>query len=287
MPGGHLLARAGHRHGGGGPGGAGGVAEVGDRRAPADRPRRAQRGRRLEGPDLPQVPRRPARVRRGGEADARRRDRGDGGPAQPARRAGPADRGDDVGGAADGVAACPELHDDSCRRAYPYAELSPRAARQRARHARRALPLRRVRRAAAAHRVGPGGGHDQGPARGAAAGGDERRHDPRPRALRRAPARRPPRRGARRGDGLRGAARPDVPARRLDLADRGDHPRPGDRDPRSRRARRRAVLEGRRRGTAGGAGQGDRRVLALGGGPRACTSCWRTTTWTSARRPTW
>ena len=59
----------------------------------------------------------------------------------------------------------------------------------------------------------------------------QRRHDPRPRPLRRPPARRAPGRRARRGDGLRGAARPDLPARRQHLADRGDHPRPGDRHP--------------------------------------------------------
>ena len=43
----------------------------------------------------------------------------------------------------------------------------------------------------------------------------ERRDDPRPRPVQRHAARRPPRRRARRGDGLRGARRPDVPARRV------------------------------------------------------------------------
>ena len=64
-------------------------------------------------------------------------------------------------------------------------------------------------------------------------------HDPRPRPLRRPPARRPPGRRARRGDGLRGAPGPDLPARRDHLADRGDHPRPGDRHPGARGARAR------------------------------------------------
>ena len=59
----------------------------------------------------------------------------------------------------------------------------------------------------------------------------QRRHDPRPRPLRRPPSRRPPGRRARRGDGLRGPPGPDLPARRDDLADRGHHPRPGDRHP--------------------------------------------------------
>ena len=45
---------------------------------------------------------------------------------------------------------------------------------------------------------------------------------------------------ARRGDGLRGPARADLPARRLDLADRGNHPRPGDRHAGLGRARRRS-----------------------------------------------
>ena len=57
--------------------------------------------------------------------------------------------------------------------------------------------------------------------------GHQRRDDPRPRAVRRPPRRRRrPGRRARRGDGLRGARRSDVHARRLHLADRGDHARP-------------------------------------------------------------
>ena len=284
LPGGHLLARARHRHGRRGPGAPGGVAEVGDRRAAAHRARRPRRRRGLEGPHLPQVPRRPARVRGGREAHARRRDRADRGAAQPARRARPADRGDDrpergrvarAGAARAGPARL------SLRRAVA------RAARQRARHARRPLPLGGVRRAAAADRLGPGRGHDPRAQGRAPARGDQRRHDPRPRALRRAPARRPARGRARRGDGLRGAPRPDLPARRLDLADRGDHPRPGDRHARARGARGGAVLARRRGRPAGRAGPGDRRVLARGGRPRARRS-WRTsTTSTSAPRRTW
>ena len=52
-----------HRHGRRRPRAAGRVAEVGHRRAAADRPCRPQRRRDLEGPHLPEVPRRPARVR--------------------------------------------------------------------------------------------------------------------------------------------------------------------------------------------------------------------------------
>ncbi len=77
---------------------------------------------------------------------------------------------------------------------------------QRARPAGRPLPLRRVRRAAAPPRVGPRHGTARGRRGRAAPGRDQRRHHPRPRALRRVPARPgpgPPGRRARRGDGLR------------------------------------------------------------------------------------
>ena len=99
-------------------------------------------------------------------------------------------------------------------RTHSYAELSRAAAGERARHARRALPVAGVRRAARADRLGPRRRHDP-PAQGRAPARDhQRRHDPRPRPVQRHAARRPPRRRARRGDGLRGARGPDVPARR-------------------------------------------------------------------------
>ena len=56
--------------------------------------------------------------------------------------------------------------------------------------------------------------------------------------------RRRPRRRARRGDGLRGAPGPDLHARRLDVADRGDHPRPRHRLAGSGHAGHGSVLEG-------------------------------------------
>ena len=92
LPGGHLVARARHRHGRGGPRDPGRVAEVGHRRAPAHRPRGPRRRRRLARAHLPEVPRRPARVRGRRQAHARRRHRADRRAAQPARRARPADR---------------------------------------------------------------------------------------------------------------------------------------------------------------------------------------------------
>ena len=101
------------------------------------------------------------------------------------------------------------------------------------------------------------------------AGRHQRRHDPRPRPLRCPPARRAPGRRARRGDGLRGAPGPDLPARRHHLADRGNHPRPGDRHPGPRRPRRRPLLARRRDRPPGRARPGDRRLLARGGRARA------------------
>ena len=59
--------------------------------------------------------------------------------------------------------------------------------------------------------------------------------------------RRRARRRARRGDGVRGARGADVRARRVDVADRGHHARPGARLSGSGRAGHRAVLEGRGR----------------------------------------
>ena len=181
VPGGDVVIGARHRHGRDRPRAAGRVAEVGHRGAAADRPRRPQRRRHVEGPDLPQVPCRPPGVRGGRAAHARGEDRDDGRPAQPARRAGAADRRDGgvgrgrraVGRRAGGAAGA-HLH---VRRALA------RAARERARHARRPLPERGVRGAAAADRLGPRGGDDpraQGLAR---ARHHQRGHDPRPRPV--------------------------------------------------------------------------------------------------------
>ena len=261
VPGGDLVAGARHRHGRGRPRPAGRVAEVGHRRAAADRPRRPQRRRDLEGPHLPEVPRRPARVRGRRQADARGADRDHGRAAQPARRARAADRGD---GRLDRVAE--RRRPPRARVAHPHLRRAvARPARERARHARRALPVGGVRRAAAPDRVGSRGGDDPRPQGLARAGDHQRGHDPRPRAVQREPARRPAGRRARRGDGLRGAAGPGLPARRDVVADRGDHPRPRGRDAGAGRAGRGAVLEGRQRRAAARARRGDRRVLALGG----------------------
>ena len=135
-----------------------------------------------------------------------------------------------------------------------------------ARHAGGPLPERGVRGAAAADRVGPGARRAQRAARRAAARGDQRRHHPRPRAVRRLPGRqrdrpsdvpvdaersggdgpgRQARRRARRGDGLRVAGRRHVHARLQHVAHRRHHARPRAGD-----ARRPGVPGGCRSGRA-------------------------------------
>ena len=214
VPGGHEQPRARHRHGRRGPRAAGRVAEVGHRRAAADRPRRPQRRRHVEGPHLPEVPGRPAGVRGGRPAHARGQDRDDCRAAQSAGRARPADRGDGRDRRGRAARRRPARRDARAHVHVRGAEPSP--ARERAGHAGRPLPVRGVRRAAAADRVGPRE-RDDPRAQGLARARDhERRHDPGPRAVLREPAGRPPRRRAGRGDGLRGAPRPGLPARRLD-----------------------------------------------------------------------
>ena len=240
-----LQPRARDRHGRRRPRDPGREPEVGRARPAAGRPRRSRARLDLEGPHLPQVPRRSARVGGRREGDARRRDRGDADPAQPARRARAADRRDRRRGGDRGRGAAHARP----RRLSVLRPLAA-AARERARHARGPLPVGRVRRAAAADRLGSHGRRHPRAHGRAAARRHERGHDPRPRSLRRPPRRRRrPRGRARRGDGLRGAAGADVHARRLDLADRGDHARPGDRLACARRSRRRS-RSGRARASA-------------------------------------
>ena len=203
--------------------------------------------RRLEGPHLPEVPRRPARVARSSRgrcaaARSRRRasratrstcSRSRSSRSRPTRRS--------------PSTTCTS----SCAARIPFAELSRTQLENVLDMLAGRYPSRRVRRAAAAHRLGPHRRHDPRPRGRAPARGHERRHDPRPRPVRRLPRRRRrPRGRARRGDGLRGARGPDVPARRVDLADRGDHARPRDRLAGARAARARC-RSGRARASAG------------------------------------
>ena len=132
---------------------------------------------------------------------------------------------------------------DAVRGAAPYAELEPARLRGRARHAVGPLSLGRVRRAAAARHVGSRQRHRRRAPGRQARRHRQRRHDSRSRPLRRVPARRRARsrarRRARRRDGVRGARRRDVPARRVDVAHRADHARPRDRVARARASRAR------------------------------------------------
>ena len=134
----------------------------------------------------------------------------------------------------------------------PQRAVRPAAAlgvRRDPRPAQRPLPERRVRRAAAAHRLGPGHRHAHRAAR-APSGSRSPAAAPSPTAGCSASswsgrgARQAGRR-ARRGDGLRVPGRRRVRARRHQLADRGHHPRPGAGLPGAGRARAAAVLEGR------------------------------------------
>ena len=149
-------------------------------------------------------------------------------------------------------------------RAAPYRRVEPARIRGRARHAVGPLSVGRVRRAAAARHLGPGQRPRGGPPGRQADGHRQRRHDSRSRPLRRVPARRRARSRARRRagrrDGVRGARRRDVPARRVDLAHRADHPRSRDRVTGARRTGQDAVLEGRSRRASNRAGHRDRQA---------------------------
>ena len=199
----HLVARARHRHGRGRPRRPGRVAEVGRARPAADRPRRPRARRRLARADLPEVPRRPARVRGRRAAHARRRDRGD--------AASRATRSTCSRSRSSRSAPTSEWHVDDLHDARP--PRLPVLATSRARSSRTCSTCSpaatRPTSSPSCGRASSGtapAGVIRGRSGRAAAGGHERRHDPRPRPVRRVPRRRRrPRRRARRGDGLRGA----------------------------------------------------------------------------------
>ena len=161
-PGRDVVARARHRHGRDRSGRADRGAAVGGERPAAHRPRRTPGRRRQRRPDLPEVPRRPGRLRRRGAQHARRPGRGDALSAQSARRAGAADRRHRGDGRLAGRRA---VRDGAAGRALRRPR--SRRLRGRPRHAGRPLPVRRVRRAAAAHHLGSraphGGRHAKAP----------------------------------------------------------------------------------------------------------------------------
>jgi ATP-dependent helicase Lhr and Lhr-like helicase len=250
----HVVARARHRHGRGRPRDPGRVA--GSVAAACSASGAPGTGRRAEqGQDLPEAPWRPHRGGGRRAPDARRRDRALPLPRNPldvlaqqivAHTAPPA------------TGRSPSWPRSSAVRQLPRADR--RAARQRARPARRPLPERGVQRAAP--RIVWDRVNDVIRARDGrqAARGHQRRHDPRPRAVRRVPPRRHPGRRARRGDGLREPAGRDVRARRVHLADRGHLLRTGHRHPGPGRARQDAVLARRPPGPAARARSRARRV---------------------------
>ena len=261
-PGGHVVARARHRHGRRRPRGAGRVTRQRVVGAAAHRARRPPGGRAEPGQAVPQAPRRPGRGRGRGEADAGRAHRAHPLPPQPPRRAVPADRRHVRAGRVAGrrpgpdPAAQRQLRRPSATRcSTPASTCSPGATRPRssASCARAssgtAPPGRRWRR-----RAWPG--------RRAAARRHQPRHHPRPRPVRRVPPRRHAGRRARRGDGVRVAGGRDVPARRVDVAHRGDHLRAGHRHAGARPARQDAVLARRGAGPAARARPGHRPVRA-------------------------
>ena len=138
---------------------------------------------------------------------------------------------------------------DAVRGAAPYAELSRRVFDGVLDMLSGRYPSDEFAELQAARHVGSRQRDDRR-ATGRQAGGDrQRRHDSRPRALRRVPARRRTRprarRRARRRDGVRGARRRDVSARRVHLAHRADHARSRDRVAGAGPAGQDAVLERR------------------------------------------
>ena len=246
-------------------------------RPTADRPRRPRRGRGLARPDFP-VPRRSARVR---AVVARRMRDGDIEPTVVPRN--PLD----VLAQQIVATAAPARSSRSRRSTRPSAAPTPSpscrgAARQRPRHAGRALSVGGVRGAAPADRLGPGGGHRFEPG-GARSSSRSRTRGRSPTAASTACTCRTAAAWAswtRRWSTRRGRA--DVPARRVHLADRGDHARPRDRHAGTRRTGRRAVLKG------DGIGRPKELGLAIGAFARESVdrdprSSPASTTWTSER----
>ena len=161
-----VLARARHRHGRGRPRRPGRVAGRGGRGPAAHRPGRPPRRRAEHGDDLPEAPRRPARGRRRRRsacATARSR--------PPATRA---TRSTCWPSRSSPMAAMRRLARRragrrSCARCARFAELQRRAARQRARPARRPLPV-----ATSSASCGPASSGTASPARSAPGDGAQR-----------------------------------------------------------------------------------------------------------------
>ena len=240
----------GNRHGRGRPGRADRVAQVGRRRPAAGRARGAQRGGGLARPVLPQVPRRPARDAPWSTRRMRRgRDRAHTRAAPAARRAGAAARGHDGDGRVGRWRSCIALVTPRPPLPRPVAGPSSRACST-------CWPAATPRTSSPSCARGSCGiappASSARPRRCQAAGGDQRRHHPRPRPLRRVPGR-----GRARGSASwtrRWCTRPaqgEVFQLGATLvADRADHPRPRARLARAGRARARC-RSGRATASAG------------------------------------
>ena len=234
--------RARHRHGRGRPRRTDRVAAVGRQRPPACGPGRSPGRRGLARGAVPQAPGRPRSLGGHGRADAHGWHRGAARAGQPARRTRPAGGRRHLDGHLGRRQPLRRRTTVGCVRHPP-----PQRVRRDAGPALRPLPQRRVRRAATSTRVGPGLRRAERATRRTATGRHERRHDPRPRAVRGLPGRREGLAGrrARRGDGLRVPGRRRVHAGHHHLAHRGHHPRPGARLARARATGSAAVLDRR------------------------------------------
>ena len=185
VPGRDLVAGAGHRHGRRRPRAAGRVAQVRRRRPAAHRPRRPQRRRRRPraGSSRSSAPTCSSRrswpsscARAASSRPSCRATRSTCSPSRSSRSP-PAPRR---------TTARARRRRRPVRARHAHALLRravARAAGERARHARRPLPVAGVRRAAPADRVGPRRRDDPRAQGLAPARGDQRRHDPRPRAV--------------------------------------------------------------------------------------------------------
>ena len=153
LRGGDQQPGAGHRHGRGGPGHPGRVPALGRLRPAARGPRRPPGRRDSPRRLFPQAPRGPGQHRRGGGAHAGRPDRGALDPGQPAGHPRAADRGRVRARRLD-----MEEWFDVVRRSAPVRHAAALRVRGHPGPAGRQVPLRRVRRAAPADRLGPRAG---------------------------------------------------------------------------------------------------------------------------------
>ncbi|CAH0265208.1 hypothetical protein SRABI128_03246 [Microbacterium sp. Bi128] len=259
----HEQPRARYRHGVGRPRDPGrGTAERGIR-SPARRTCGAPGRRGEPRRPVPEAPQRCPAHRRRHRADAVGAHRGHLGAAEPARHPRAADR---RGLGAGSHRRRGVVRDGQAQCAVPFAP--PLGVRSDAGSARRALPVRRVRRAAPAPGVGSRRGHAHRPSGRTAGRRDQRRHDPRPRivrGVRRGRVAERPRRRARRRDGLRVARQRRLHPRHDELAHRRDHARPRQRRAGLRAARQAAVLARRRHRPARRTRRGTGQVLARSG----------------------